>query len=54
VTFSGPAFSEPKLIGYAYALEQATKDTPGHHRVPSTKVPPLPSNPRHGHDDDDD
>src|SRR5262249_22424075 len=29
VTFSGPAFSEPKLIGYAYAFEQAT-----HHRVP--------------------
>jgi amidase len=38
VTFSGPAFSEPKLIGYAYALEQAT-----HHRVPSPKVPALPS-----------
>jgi amidase len=38
VTFSGPAFSEPKLIGYAYALEQAT-----HHRVPSPSVPPLPS-----------
>jgi amidase len=38
VTFSGPAFSEPKLIGYAYAFEQAT-----HHRVPSTSVPPLPS-----------
>jgi amidase len=37
VTFSGPAFSEPKLIGYAYALEQAT-----HHRVPSPSVPPLP------------
>jgi amidase len=34
VTFSGPAFSEPKLIGYAYALEQAT-----HHRVPSASVP---------------
>ena len=33
VTFSGPAFSEPKLIGYAYAFEQAT-----HHRKP----PPLP------------
>ena len=30
VTFSGPAFSEPKLIGYAYAFEQAT-----HYRVPS-------------------
>ena len=37
VTFSGPAFSEPKLIGYAYALEQAT-----HHRAPSPNVPPLP------------
>jgi amidase len=36
VTFSGPAFSEPRLIGYAYALEQAT-----HHRVPSPTVPPL-------------
>jgi amidase len=38
-TFSGPAFSEPKLIGFAYALEQATKDVAGHHRVPSSKVP---------------
>ena len=28
-TFSGPAFSEPKLIGFAYAFEQDT-----HHRVP--------------------
>jgi amidase len=37
-TFSGPAFSEPKLIGFAYALEQAT-----HHRVPSPSVPALPS-----------
>ena len=27
VTFSGPAFSEPRLIGYAHAFEQAT-----HHR----------------------
>ncbi len=34
VTFSGPAFSEPKLIGYAYAFEQAT-----HHRAPSPAVP---------------
>ena len=34
VTFSGPAFSEPRLLGYAYALEQAT-----HHRVPSPSVP---------------
>jgi len=23
-TFSGPAFSEPKLIGFAYAYEQAS------------------------------
>jgi len=38
VTFSGPAFSEPRLIGYAYAFEQET-----HHRVPSPSVPPLPS-----------
>lgn len=34
VTFSGPAFSEPKLVGYAYAFEQAT-----HHRAPSPAVP---------------
>jgi amidase len=34
VTFSGPAFSEPRLIGYAYALEQATHD-----RVPALSVP---------------
>ncbi|HKB75103.1 MAG TPA: amidase family protein [Myxococcales bacterium] len=33
VTFSGPAFSEPKLIGFAYAFEQATQ-----HRV---SPPPL-------------
>ena len=38
VTFSGPAFSEPKLIGYAYAFEQATK-----HRVAPASVPPLAS-----------
>ena len=37
VTFSGPAFSEPKLIGFAYAFEQAT-----HHRVPPASTPPLP------------
>jgi hypothetical protein len=30
--------SEPRLIGYAYAFEQAT-----HHRVPSPSVPALPS-----------
>ena len=39
VTFSGPAFSEPKLIGFAYAFEQATQ-----HRVPPASTPPLPTN----------
>ncbi len=34
VTFSGPAFSEPRLIGLAYAFEQATK-----HRVPPGSTP---------------
>jgi amidase len=38
VTFSGPAFSEPTLIAFAYAFEQATK-----HRVPPASTPPLPS-----------
>jgi amidase len=38
VTFSGPAFSEPKLIGLAYAFEQATK-----HRTPPSSAPPLPT-----------
>jgi amidase len=38
VTFSGPAFSEPKLIGFAYAFEQATQ-----HRVPPPSAPALPS-----------
>ncbi|MGH9313483.1 MAG: amidase family protein [Vicinamibacterales bacterium] len=38
VTFSGPAFSEPKLLAIAYAFEQATK-----HRVPPESTPPLPS-----------
>jgi amidase len=37
VTFSGPAFSEPRLIGLAYAFEQAT-----HHRQPPASAPPLP------------
>ena len=36
VTFSGPAFSEPRLIGLAYAFEQAT-----HHRRPPESTPPL-------------
>ena len=37
-TFSGPAFSEPKLIGFAYAFEQATK-----HRVAPSSAPALTS-----------
>jgi amidase len=36
VTFSGPAFSEPKLLALAYAFEQAT-----HHREPPASVPSL-------------
>ena len=38
VTFSGRAFSEPLLIGLAYAFEQATK-----HREPPFSTPPLPT-----------
>ena len=38
VTFSGRAFSEPRLIGLAYAFEQAT-----HFRTPPASAPPLPS-----------
>ena len=38
VTFSGPGFSEPRLIALAYAFEQAT-----HYRVPPLSTPPLPS-----------
>jgi amidase len=38
VTFSGRAFSEPRLIGLAYAFEQLT-----HHRFPPASAPPLPS-----------
>lgn len=38
VTFSGPAFSEGKLIGFAYAFEQAT-----HHRQAPPSAPALPS-----------
>jgi amidase len=36
VTFTGRAFSEPTLIGLAYAFEQAT-----HHRKPPASTPPL-------------
>ena len=38
VTFSGPAFSEARLIGFAYAFEQATK-----HRVAPESTPALAS-----------
>ncbi|PWT91667.1 MAG: amidase [Blastocatellia bacterium] len=38
VTFTGRAFSEPKLIALAYAFEQATK-----HRLAPASTPPLPS-----------
>lgn len=38
VTFTGPAFSEPRLIGLGYAFEQAT-----HYRVPPSSTPPLAS-----------
>ena len=37
VTFSGPAFSEARLIALAYAYEQATR-----HRRPPASTPPLP------------
>ena len=40
VTFSGPAFSEPRLLALAYAFEQAT-----HHRKPPASTPPLPASP---------
>ncbi len=36
ITFSGPAFSEPKLIALAYAYEQATQ-----HRRPPASTPAL-------------
>ena len=38
VTFSGRAFSEPRLIALAYAFEQAT-----HFRFSPASAPPLPS-----------
>ncbi len=45
VTFSGPPFSESRLIGYAYAFEQATRV-----RHPPASTPPLPSDfVEHGH-----
>ncbi len=37
IEFTGPAFSDAKLLGYAYAYEQATK----HRKAPSL-TPPLP------------
>ena len=37
ISFFGPAFSEPKLLGYAYAYEQAT-----HHRISPSTTPALP------------
>jgi amidase len=38
ITFSGPAFSEPRLIALGYAFEQATM-----HRVPPRSTPALTS-----------
>jgi amidase len=38
VTFTGPAFSEPRLIALAYAFERVTR-----HRVPPQSTPPLPT-----------
>jgi amidase len=38
VTFSGRAFSEPRLLALAYAFEQATK-----HRQAPASAPPLPT-----------
>jgi amidase len=46
ITFSGPAFSEPRLIALAFAFEQATQ-----YRVPPASTPALPSDvvhSRHG------
>ena len=36
ITFTGPAFSEPRLIALGYAFEQATL-----HRIPPGSTPPL-------------
>jgi amidase len=54
ITFSGPAWSEPRLIALGYAFEQATK-----YRRPPASTPPLPSDsvvkpPRRGDSDQDD
>ncbi len=38
VTFTGRAFSEPKLVALGYAFEQATN-----HRLAPASVPPLPT-----------
>ena len=40
-TFSGPAFSEPKLVGYAYAFEQATRWRHRLARLGPPSAPPL-------------
>jgi amidase len=45
IAFTGRAFSEPRLIGLAYAFEQATQ-----HRAPPASAPPLPSDTVHRHD----
>jgi amidase len=37
ISFLGPAFSEPRLLAYAYAYEQAT-----HYRISPATTPPLP------------
>ena len=37
ISFFGRAYSEPSLLGFAYAFEQATK-----FRLPPTTTPPLP------------
>ncbi len=44
VTFSGPRFSEPRLIAIASAFEQATAQ-----RVPPASAPPLPDGTDHFH-----
>ncbi|HEX7840471.1 MAG TPA: amidase family protein, partial [Kofleriaceae bacterium] len=48
IAFTGRAFSEPRLIGLAFAFEQAT-----HHRTPPASAPPLPTDTvtRGDHDD---